>query len=206
MYACVEGLRALRTCLRKLTSKTLSHTGKKRDSFSRNSLHFSLFFSRSLRGVLSVDLHVVVGEVAAPGGACARPRAHLDADHHGAVHPRGVLHVPAHGGGVEAQRLPVLHEHMRAHLDAQVVLLEGHPGVPCGARQAPPVGVVPENGGLDEGGGHDGARDDPRVLVAPRPQHVHLDEAGGALAVPRDGLGDGHAHRPQRRLQRRCLR
>lgn len=65
----------------------------------------------------------------------------------------------------------------------------GHSGAPGRARDAPPIGVVAEDGGLHEGGGGHRARDRARARVVRGAARAHLDQARGALAVPRHRLG-----------------
>ena len=122
------------------------------------------------------------------------------------MHSRGVSQVRGRLLGVVIERLTILHEEVRAELDPKVLLLEVHARVPRGARQSAPVGIVPEDGRFRQRRRHHGPRDDASILEGLRTSDVALDEAGGALAVPRDGLGDSDAHRRQRRLQFLSLR
>ena len=113
----------------------------------------------------------------------------------------GILQVSARILRVVIERLAVLHERVRAQTNAQGLLLEVHAGVPGGARQPAPVGIVAEDGRLRQRRRNDGPGDEPGVVQGIRTVDVALDEARGALAVPRDGLGDADAHGRQSRLQ-----
>mmetsp|Transcript_28697 Transcript_28697/g.62864 ORF Transcript_28697/g.62864 Transcript_28697/m.62864 type:complete len:228 (+) Transcript_28697:287-970(+) len=140
--------------------------------------------------VLGVDLDVVVAQIAAPRKSAARAVTHLREDLDSAVHLARVCHVLGRHGGVKRQRLPRLEQRDVAQGDVQVVLAPAlHAAVADGGGDAAPVGVAAEDGRLDEAAGHHALRHHLRVLRARRARHLALDEHGGALAVPRDALG-----------------
>merc|ERR1719383_775078 len=71
------------------------------------------------RGVLCVDLDVLIGQVAPPRLPLARAAAHAHGNAHRAVHRSGVLQVLRGDLGVEGERLPLIHEHHVAQHHAQ---------------------------------------------------------------------------------------
>ena len=90
---------------------------------------------------------------------------------------------------------------MPAQPERQPSGVEGHAGPAGGGGNAPPVGVAAVHGALHQRRAADGAGDGAGAGVIGRTLHPHLEQAGGALTVAGDRLGQVLRHRRQAGLQ-----
>ena len=65
---------------------------------------------QSSSSVFSIDLHIIIAEIAAPRYAVPWPCSNRHGDVYGAMHACGRFQIAAGCLGIERQRLPSLHE------------------------------------------------------------------------------------------------
>ena len=136
-------------------------------------------------------------KVAAPGDTCAGAIAHHQANNH-----RVALQIGAGGGTIESQGLASGHQLVLAQPQGHQISSKGHTGPAGGGHDPAPVGVAAMHGAFHQRRAAHGAGNGTSAGVIGSSLHLHLDQAGGALAIAGDRLGQVLRHRRQAGLQR----
>ena len=108
----------------------------------QNSMLFTWQTRPTLRsgGVIGVDPHILIGQIAAPGKTVAWSIPQLDPD----LHRLATKHT-ARRLRIKGKRLPRLHQLMRTNPERNLLRIERNTGTPSGSDNPAPVGITAVN-------------------------------------------------------------